>query len=82
MVCSCVRLVYMQGLKQKKNPEHELFSRVEVWLRRGGTFAGLFGKQQKTTLFEGFSMKLTKAQTTEIALFKLNNGKLNTRKLI
>ncbi len=70
----------MQGLKQKKILSMIFFPGWGFGCAGGGTFAGLFGKQQKTTLFEGLSMKLTKAQTTEIALFKIN-GKLNTRKL-
>ncbi len=59
---------YSQGLKQKKNLSLN-------FLPGGGlvagvdTFAGIFNKK-----------KLTKALTTEIVLFKRNNGKLNTRK--
>ncbi len=61
--------------QSKINPESDFFFPGGGLVSVVDTFAGLFGKKQKPTLFERFSMKLTKAQTTEIVLFKRNNGK-------
>ncbi len=41
---------------------------------------GYLAKKQQIHYLNDFSMKLTKAQTTEIVLFKINTGQLNTRK--
>ncbi len=71
-------LIQYTGVKAKLKSWAWTFSPGGGLVAGVDTYAGLLKQTNKKTLFEWFSIKQTKSQTTEIVLFKINNGKLNT----